>query len=116
MLSAQTRTCDARSDRLKNECLSVCRPAASVLLIFKNEKFGTFSLYRQRLGKRSSLPMLAMYSICELRASRAGRNSLGVCNVDLLHLLTEGYGHCFRPCIPTLTVAIEGTADQICSR
>jgi hypothetical protein len=38
-------------------------PAAPVLPISGNEKFGTFSFYGQLFGKLSSLPMRPTYSL-----------------------------------------------------
>jgi hypothetical protein len=43
--------------------LRLCLPAAPVLPIAINEKFGTLSFYGQLLGKLSGLPVRAMYSV-----------------------------------------------------
>jgi hypothetical protein len=42
--------------------LRLCLPAAPVLPIGDNEKFGTFSFYGQRSDKLSSLPVRLTYS------------------------------------------------------
>jgi hypothetical protein len=53
----------------------VCLPAAPVLPIIQNKKCGTFSFYEQLLGKQSTLPIRAPYSVGELCASLSGWQS-----------------------------------------
>jgi hypothetical protein len=50
-------------------------PAAPVLPIVTNEKFGTFSFYEQLSGKLSDLPLSTTYSVQEPLASRLALRS-----------------------------------------
>jgi len=70
--------------------VSVCLPAAPALPIAWNEKFGTFSFYRQRSGKRGDL-LWVQRTALEMYAPAVGNEIphpiLGVGFVDLLQLL-----------------------------
>ena len=68
-----------------------------MLPIAINEKFGTLSFYEQLLGKRSGLPVRAMYSVYAPRASGVADDSWcsisGICFEDLLQPLTARSWH-----------------------
>jgi hypothetical protein len=73
MLTIKRLPSTASDEGVLVELFAIGLPVAPVLLIVKNEKFGMFSFYEQLLGKPCGLPVRAMYSVCELHASRGAR-------------------------------------------